>query len=41
VDTTLIRADLDDAEEFLGRFEDRLPEQIVRELHATRERLSS
>jgi phosphoenolpyruvate carboxykinase (GTP) len=41
VDTTLIRADLDDAEEFLGRFKDRLPEQIVRELHATRERLSS
>ena len=41
VDPTLIRADLDDAEEFLGRFGDRLPEQIVRELHATRERLSS
>ena len=41
VDPTLIRADLDDAEEFLGRFGDRLPEQIVSELRATRERLSS
>jgi phosphoenolpyruvate carboxykinase (GTP) len=41
VDPSLIRADLDDAEQFLQGFGDRLPERILRELRATRERLSS
>ena len=41
VDPSLIRADLDDAEQFLQGFGERLPERILRELRATRERLSS
>lgn len=41
VSPELVSADLDDAEEFLAQFGDRLPPEILSELHATRERLSS
>lgn len=41
VSPELISADLDAAEEFLAQFGDRLPEEILGELHATRERLAS
>lgn len=40
VDSDLVAADLDDAEQFLASFGDRLPPEILRELEATRERLS-
>jgi len=40
VDSDLVAADLDDAEQFLASFGDRLPPEILRELDATRERLS-
>ncbi len=40
VDSDLVAADLDDAEKFLASFGDRLPPEILRELEATRERLS-
>ena len=40
VDSDLVAADLDDAEQFLESFGDRLPPEILRELEATRERLS-
>lgn len=40
VDSGLVAADLDDAEQFLASFGDRLPPEILRELEATRERLS-
>jgi len=40
VDSDLVAADLDDAEHFLASFGDRLPPEILRELDATRERLS-
>jgi GTP-dependent phosphoenolpyruvate carboxykinase len=36
-----VSADLDDAEEFLAQFGDRLPPEILSELRATRERLAS
>ncbi|MBT5616368.1 MAG: phosphoenolpyruvate carboxykinase (GTP), partial [Microbacteriaceae bacterium] len=39
VDTAAVEADLDDAEEFLARCEDRLPVAITEELAATRIRL--
>ena len=41
VDTAAVEADLDDAEEFLARCEDRLPVAITEELAATRIRLRS
>jgi len=41
VDTAAVEADLDDAEEFLARCEDRLPVAITQELAATRIRLRS
>ena len=41
VSPELVSADLDDAEEFLAQFGDRLPEEILGELRATRERLAS
>lgn len=41
VSPELVSADLDDAEEFLAQFGDRLPQEILGELHATRERLAS
>ena len=41
VNPELVSADLDDAEEFLAQFGDRLPEEILGELRATRERLAS
>jgi phosphoenolpyruvate carboxykinase (GTP) len=40
VSPELISTDLDDAEEFLAQFGDRLPQEILHELHATRERLT-
>ena len=40
VDSDLVAADLDEAEQFLASFGDRLPPEILRELEATRERLS-
>ena len=41
VNPELVSADLDDAEEFLAQFGDRLPKEILGELRATRERLAS
>ena len=41
VSPELVSADLDDAQEFLAQFGDRLPEEILGELRATRERLAS
>ena len=41
VSPELVSADLDGAEEFLAQFGDRLPPEILGELHATRERLAS
>ena len=41
VSPELVSVDLDDAEEFLAQFGDRLPEEIIGELRATRERLAS
>jgi phosphoenolpyruvate carboxykinase (GTP) len=41
VSPELVSADLDDAEKFLAQFGDRLPQEILGELHATRERLAS
>jgi phosphoenolpyruvate carboxykinase (GTP) len=39
VDHDLVAADLDDAEEFLSQFGERLPGEILDELHSTRDRL--
>jgi phosphoenolpyruvate carboxykinase (GTP) len=39
VDHDLVAADLDDAEQFLSQFGERLPGEILDELHSTRDRL--
>jgi GTP-dependent phosphoenolpyruvate carboxykinase len=40
INPDLVSTDLDDAEAFLAQFGDRLPQEILDELQATRERLS-